>query len=440
METIPTAPWPRNTLEPSCQSLLANAHTPPPLCRNSLLDRSREYRRGDGPHSSPPRGGPPSAPGSFSRRDSGVGAGVSGGKDYGREALDTSSRGSGAGGGGSGRSAGGLLWGDERERDRRRGSASPYSHTPGIENAPSLGGGSYHHHGRGGDFSASGAARFSDGAGGMGVDDAASSSQDQQSPPPPPRVTGRSSPAIPGSSSASSSSAYPQHHNHHHPRGTAATTSSGGGSGSGLYQRRGGSGSSSYGQGSADRTSAAAAAAAAARSTDDPPPGVGAWRAGNSSSPPPPPLRVTNPDVFKGGAGEVGRRDSAGGALAEDGRPSGAAATGGGQARPVPMPARLSGLAAIIAARSEDSPEKPVIKFFCFALLCFFFFFFFAVLFCLPAGQQHVAGFFPCWGWFLAKSGPKKRLRMRPDGSRSQGVYFPCKGRVLFSCRSRGCR
>lgn len=148
----------------------------------------------------------------------------------------------------------------------------------------------------------------------------------------------------------------------------AAVTGGGYGHGSGgaYHHRRGGSGGSNYGQGGPDR-----AAVAASRSTDDLPAaaagGFGAWRAGNSSTPPPPPplpLRVTNPDAFQsdagagwGGAREVGRRDSAGGAAVDMER-QGAAA--GGQSRPMPMPTRLSGLAAIIAARSEDSPEKPV--------------------------------------------------------------------------------
>lgn len=56
--------------------------------------------------------------------------------------------------------------------------------------------------------------------------------------------------------------------------------------------------------------------------------------------------------------GDIGRRGATAGSGDEVGGGQGSVAVGGQQPRP--MPTRLSGLAAIIAARSEDSPEKLV--------------------------------------------------------------------------------
>ncbi|CAM9444054.1 unnamed protein product, partial [Ectocarpus sp. 13 AM-2016] len=127
-------------------------------------------------------------------------------------------------GGSSGsRGGGGLLWGEERDRDRGRGSASPFSRVgAGGEAPPSLGsrngmfaagsgGGAdptgaspFHHHGRGADLrdgagnpassSTAASARFPDSGG---------PSQDSTSPAQGTagaRNTGRSSPAVPPSS------------------------------------------------------------------------------------------------------------------------------------------------------------------------------------------------------------------------------------------------
>lgn len=351
----------------------------PPADRNSLTDRSREYRRGDATLASPPRGGPSSAPGPFGRRDSGPSA--AGGKDYGREAWN-SGRASSTSAGGS-RGGGGLLWGEERDRDRGRGSASPFSRNSGGEVPPSLGGrhtsftgggdggGSgadsagapFHNHGRGRDYrdaaaATAGATDSAAGAGCMDVD--GESGQDRQQP-------SSSPPTSAGAGAGAGGFSYP-HPNHahppyHQPRGGGTLTGAAGGSGSGSYH--GGSGP--------DNGAAETTAASGASPDGFAKPGNGSsggWRASDTSTPPLPQLRVTNPEAFEGGgAGESHSGAGWGGGDRGDG---GAHRAGtGGQSRP--MPTRLSGLAAIIAARSEDSPEKPVRFCMFFFVVCWFF-------------------------------------------------------------------